>query len=247
MGLAAQLQDALQLRTPPVAVCFSDHVPENVPEYQDNAPAGCFFWQEAAKGGFATSTKDHELCAIGVHTHNLAAPASAHTGELTEVLGVMAGMDYVREEDVAAIPVIEQESKHVIYAPLAESPLPPDVVMLFTHARQSLVITEAAAQVDGSIAPAMGRPACAAIPQAMNSGSAVLSLGCCGARAYLDDLTDDVALCALPGAKVQEYADAIASFAKSNDILTKFHLLRKDDVEGGRKPTVSESLARMQN
>ena len=34
--------------------------------------------------------------------------------------------------------------------------------------------------------PAMGRPACAVVPQAINSGQAALSLGCCGARAYLD-------------------------------------------------------------
>ena len=244
--LSSQLQETLMLQVPPIAISVAETVPEDVPNYSGNAPAGCFFWQEAVKGAFATSTADHELCAIGVHTHNLAAPSSAHEGELTEVLGVMAGMNYVREEDVAAIPVIEREVAHVIYSPLKDSPLPPDVIMLFAHAQQSLVITEAAAQVDNSIPPAMGRPACAAIPQAMNSGRAAMSLGCCGARAYLDELTNDVALWALPGAKLQAYADAISTFAEANDVLTKFHTLRREDIDHGKSPAIRESLSRLQ-
>jgi hypothetical protein len=42
--------------------------------------------------------------------------------------------------------------------------------------------------------PATGRPACAVIPQVLNCGKATLSLRCCGARAYVDVLTDSVAL-----------------------------------------------------
>jgi uncharacterized protein (DUF169 family) len=245
--LASQLQQALNLPVSPIAISVVDKVPDGVPEYNGTAPAGCLFWQEAAKGAFATSTKDHELCAIGVHTHNLAAPSPAHERELTQVLGVMAGMNYVREEDVAAIPVIQKEVKHVIYAPLADSPVPPDVVMLFAHSRQSLVITEAVAQVDDSMPPAMGRPACAAIPQALNSGRAAMSLGCCGARAYLDELTDDIALWALPGTRLQAYTETISTFAGANDVLTNFHTLRRKDVDQGKKPTIAESLSRLQN
>ena len=46
--------------------------------------------------------------------------------------------------------------------------------------------------------PAMGRPSCAVVPQAANSTGSAPSMGCCGARAYLDVLTDDV-LSAVPG------------------------------------------------
>jgi hypothetical protein len=99
------------------------------------------------------------------------------------------------------------------------------------HSRQGLVITEAVQQVDPDVPPALGRPACAIIPQAVNTGRAALSLGCCGARAYLSALSDDIALWALPGAKLAEYTEPIAALAHANATLMKFHELRLKDVE----------------
>ena len=133
----------------------------------------------------------------------------------------------------------------MIYAPLAQTPLPPDVVLLFTDAQQSLVVTEAAQRVQPEIPPAMGRPACAVIPHVVNTGQAALSLGCCGARAYLDSLSDGVALWAFPGAKIGEYAEQIAVMTAANVTLAKFHQLRRQDVETGQRPTIQESLAHM--
>ena len=92
----------------------------------------------------------------------------------------------------------------------------------------------------------MGRPACAVVPQVANTGRSALSLGCCGARAYLDALTDDVAVYALPGARIGEYAGRISALAKANEVLTHFHVLRRRDIESGDRPTIQQSLARLQ-
>jgi uncharacterized protein (DUF169 family) len=120
------------------------------------------------------------------------------------------------------------------------------VVLLFVQASQTLVLSEAAQQIDGGATPALGRPACAIVPQAANSGNAALSLGCCGARAYLDVMTDDIAMFAIPGPKLQAFAARIEALAKANGVLTRFHAVRKQQVASGAKPTVSESLAAMQ-
>lgn len=117
--------------------------------------------------------------------------------------------------------------------------------MLFVRASQTLILAEAAEALDRGQPPAMGRPACAVIPQTKNTGRAALSLGCCGARAYLDVLTEDVALFAIPGPRLGEYAERIATLARANGILSKFHTLRRQDVEAGRDPTIKESLARL--
>ena len=77
----------LRLSRPPVALCLTDTVPEGVASYEGSVPGGCVFWQEGAERSFATTTRDHELCAIGVHTHNLADPSPSYTAELGEVLG----------------------------------------------------------------------------------------------------------------------------------------------------------------
>ena len=242
---AAQLSESLQLSLPPVALAFVDETPPGIAHYDEVAPAGCYFWQEAAQRVFSTSAKDHELCAIGVHTHNLAGASEAQPGELMTALEAMQGLDYVREEEVAGIPVLEQEVRHTVYGPLADFPVAADVVLLFAHAQQSLILTEAAARVDAGIPLAMGRPACAVVPHVANGGHAAMSLGCCGARAYLDALSDDIALWALPGEKLEAYCTEISGLAKSNDILTVFHQRRREDVAAGRRPSVEESLARL--
>jgi uncharacterized protein (DUF169 family) len=244
-ALSHSLTESLRLAHPPIAVAVVDAVPAGVPSYDGQAPAGCRFWQEAARGPFATATRDHELCSIGVHTHTLAGASPQAQAELGAVLGVMAQLDYVRAEDVAAIPVMARASRHVIYAPLAQAPVTPDVVLLFLHARQSLVMTEAAQQVDGAVPPALGRPACAIIPQAINSGRAALSLGCCGARAYLDVMTDDVALWALPAPRLAAYAERLTKLSNANDVLATFHLRRRQDVAAGERPTLQQSLDRI--
>ena len=244
--IAQALSESLDLSMPPIAVAFADQAPVGVPAYNGLAPAGCSFWEEAAKGAFCTSTTDHELCAIGVHTHSLAGASESFSTELGDALKVMAELDYVTDAEVAEIPVLKQSAKHVVYSPLAQTPLAPDVVLLFVNSRQGLVISEAAQRVDGGAAPAMGRPACAVIPQVVNSNQAALSLGCCGARAYLDAMADHVALWAFPGANLTEYVDQITSLGKANSTLATFHERRRADVEAGQRPTIKDSLARLQ-
>ncbi|MCB1745285.1 MAG: DUF169 domain-containing protein [Gammaproteobacteria bacterium] len=244
--LAERLTRALGLKLPPIAVVLSDSAPDGVPAFQGQVAAGCKFWELAASGPFHTVARDHALCAIGVYTHNLAGAPADYPAELKTVLGVLDEMEYARPDDVARVPVLERSPRYVTYAPLDQTPMPPDVVLLFAHARQGLVITEATQQVEPDAPPALGRPACAVIPQAINSGGAALSLGCCGARAYLNELGDDTALWALPGARLEAYVDRLEKLAYANQRLSRFHQLRKADVEAGQHPSYAQSMQRLQ-
>lgn len=245
-GIARTLTASLRLAQPPIAVCLADALPPGVAAWRGAVPAGCRFWQEAATRVFATAPPDHDLCAIGTFTHNLAT-TPAHEVDRADALGVFADLGYVRPEDLPLIPTLASRPRFVVYGPLADMPLDPDAVLLFVEADQSLILSEAAQQVENGLTPAMGRPACAIVPQAVNTGRAALSLGCCGARAYLDVLAPDVALFALPGARLGEYADRIAALSRANGILTAFHTLRRRDVQAGRRPTIKESLAALSN
>jgi uncharacterized protein (DUF169 family) len=240
------LRDALALSRTPIGVAFSEAPPVAVPLFEGRVAAGCVFWERAAQGPIVTTATDHDMCSIGIYTHNLSGAPAKHGPELETVLKVLNDLQYVRSEDLAQIPVLHQSAKYVIYAPLDEMPAPPDAVLVFCDASQSLVMSEAVQQVESGAAPAMGRPACAVIPQVVNNSRAALSLGCCGARAYLDTLTDDIALWALPGTRLAEYADRITILARANKILSIFHQLRKQDVAAGSTPTYAESMARMQ-
>jgi uncharacterized protein (DUF169 family) len=242
--IAESLQRSLTLRIPPVAIALSDTAPAGVPAFSGRVAAGCRFWQEAATRTFVTVPRDHDLCAIGTFTHNLEVTAT-HETDRREALHVFADLGYVRPEDIPGIPVLTKRPTFVVYGPLADIPLSPDVVLLFVRADQTLILSEAAQSLEGGLPPAMGRPACAVIPQAKNSGRTALSLGCCGARAYLDILTDDVALYAIPGSRLEPFAQRVAELAQANRVLTTFHRIRRRDVESGKTPTIKESLAAM--
>ena len=171
----------------------------------------------------------------------------ASNTDLMDALKVFADLSYVREQDLKMIPVLESKPKYVIYGPLAEIPLEPDVVLLLVRPDQTLILSEASQQLENGLPPAMGRPACAIIPQVRNTGRSALSLGCCGARAYLDVLSDDVALYAIPGATLSAFAERITALSKANEILTKFHQIRRRDIEAGGTPTVQDSLVALQS
>ncbi len=236
------LTGALDLRQSPVAICFTESIPAGVAAHEGRVAAGCRFWQDAASTSFATSATDHSMCAIGLYTHNLPlSPAGA--ADLQDALRVFGDLRYVREEDVASIPVLKTRPGYVVYAPLDRTPLPPDVVILFVDAGQTLILSEATQQLENQNPPAMGRPACAVVPQVMNTGRAALSLGCCGARAYLDILTGDVAVFAIPGARLEAYARRIEVLARANTVLSKFHQIRRHDIAAGGTPSIKDSLA----
>lgn len=243
-NIAQSLTESLHLTQPPVAVAFEDTVPPNVPAWSGSVPAGCSFWQEAAKRVFATVPRDHDLCAVGVYTHHLG--VSNVQTDLQDSLKIFGDLGYVRPEDMAFIPVLHDSPNVVVYGPLASIPVEPDVVLLFVEADQSLILTEASQQLENGLPPALGRPACGVVPQARNTGRTALSLGCCGARAYLDILTPNVALYAIPASQLEAFTERVAALAKANAVLTTFHSLRRKEVEAGKRPTVKESLAALQ-
>jgi uncharacterized protein (DUF169 family) len=245
LRIAKGLMQDLSLLHRPVAVCFTDAVPDGVPQYPERVPAGCSFWQEGATASFATSAVDHALCAIGTYTHNLQA-GPAQQQELMAALQLFRELDYVREEDVAALPVLQKSPRYVLYAPLDETRVRPDVVLLFVNASQALVLSEAVQQVEQDHAPAMGRPACAVVPQVANTGRAAVSMGCCGARAYLDVLREDTMLFALPGATLEAYAQRVEVLAAANRTLSRFHQIRQRELAAGRQPSIEELVVQVQ-
>jgi len=110
-----------------------------------------------------------------------------------------------------------------VYAPLAEAPLPPDVVLVRGHARQIMLVAEAAraAGLAGDAA-AMGRPACAMIPAVLSGPGGVTSLGCIGNRVYTG-LGDDELYFTIPGPRVGDVVERLETVVRANQELEKYH------------------------
>ena len=210
----AELLDAsLELSLPPVAVSFVDALPDGIALYEGSVPAG------ACSGRRRHAYVRHvgrTPCAVPDRHphHDLSEAPASQPGELQAALQAMTGLTTCATKRSPRSRSFGARVNHAVYGPLADFPADPDVIVLFADSRQGLVLSEALARVDGGVPPAMGRPACAALPQAFNRGIAAMSLGCCGARAYLDALSDDTALWTLPGSRLDLYCEQIGTFAE---------------------------------
>jgi uncharacterized protein (DUF169 family) len=217
---------ALSLSRRPVAVAFRTTPPAGVPAFTGTEPSGCSFWRVAAAGRiFYTVASDHYHCPIGAHTHAFPLPAS-RAPELEQTLGLMARIGYVRMEEVPGIPVLPETPAAVVYAPLGDTPVDPDVVLVAGRPGRLMLLLEAAGRAGVATQPALlGRPTCMALPAALG-GSAVASAGCIGNRIYTD-LGDDELYVAVPGRDVVRVADELGTILAANDTLASYHCDRR--------------------
>ena len=220
------LSELLRLDSPPVAIAFADEAPAGVLPVSTGEPASCGYWRRAAAGEvFFTVADDHKRCPVGAHTHNVPlSPAEQH--ELMGLVQTMVGLSYLKMEEVPQIPTRRTPLRVAVYAPLATAPMPPDVVLVRGNARQLMLLAEAsqAAGVAGAGAT-MGRPTCAVLPEAINSGRTAASFGCVGNRVYTGaDETE--AYFAIPGAQLAAVEASLATIVRANQELEKFHRAR---------------------
>ena len=224
MRAAPALQDLLGLRRPPVAVTFRGTAPAGVPRVDSAGPSSCTYWKLAAEGrAFYTEASDHHSCPVGTYTHGID-PPDAVKKELEGVVSTMIGLGYLRAEEVPGIPRRDGAFGVAVYAPLAQADGEPDVVIVAGNARQVMLLAEAA-----GAAGLMGRPTCAALPQAMKTGQGVVSLGCIGNRVYTG-LADDELYFALPGSQVKAVTEKLATIVHANRELEQYHTRKRSAI-----------------
>src|SRR5205809_779608 len=128
-------------------------------------------------------------------------------------------------------PAVQKPHQGILYGPLAEFPVEPDVVLAIVSPAQGMILAEASESVtlrERPALPTLGRPACAAVAWAANEGDVTLSLGCIGARTYVE-VPDDRAIVIVPGAALDRVAERVGSLAGANRDLAAFHQKRKVD------------------
>ena len=222
-----RLTELLGLQTPPVAVTFAAAAPAGIARVSRPGPAGCAYWKQAAEGAvFYTEAADHFNCPVGAYTHGVGLPPE-RAKELEGVVGTMVGLQYIRMEEVGALPRRKEPFRVAIYAPLAEAPAPPDVVLVRGRARQIMLVAEAAraAGLEGDRA-AMGRPACAMIPAVLDGPGGLTSLGCIGNRVYTG-MGDDELYFTIPGGKIGLVVERLEAVLHANRELEKYHEARR--------------------
>jgi uncharacterized protein (DUF169 family) len=223
--LATRLHSSLALTAAPIAITFRTGPVDGIapftapmPEPMSDGrtgrvPAGCVFWMHAAESTFSTEAEDHGNCSVGSLTHGFKT--------LSEVAGnsdVAALLDsgWVTMDVVPHIPVVTEKPDAVIYGPLAESPIDPDVVLLRLNAKQLRVVSDA---VPGLRIE--GKPQCHIVAIAKEQGEIAASVGCALSRVRTGMPATEMT-CAIPASKVDEVITAIERNAVADAAVARY-------------------------
>jgi len=127
---------------------------------------------------------------------------------------------------VPGIPRLPRTPGVVVYAPLGETPVDPDVVLFAGRPGRLMLLLEAAgrAEVAGQLTT-LARPTCMILPAALSHGT-VASTGCIGNRVYTD-LGEDELYVAVAGRDVARIAAEMSTILSANDALADYHRERR--------------------
>jgi uncharacterized protein (DUF169 family) len=168
---------------------------------------------------FYTVPADHYNCAVGSHTHSIPLP-EARANELMDTVGFMVNSGYVKMEEVPGIPTLPSSPNVIAYAPVDQATFAPNVVIVAATPAQAMSIYEAAlrAGATSAVMGSLGRPACAALPLAIGTGAAAISLGCKGNRTFTGLPDAEMYVC-IPGDKWQGVLDHLGEILDANNTM----------------------------
>jgi uncharacterized protein (DUF169 family) len=228
-ALEERFGNAVKTERRPIAVAYADTPPAGVARFEGSEPSGCSFWRLAAAGRtFYTVPENHFNCAVGAYTHNITlSPEREQETGLT--LKMMFDLGYVRPEEVPQIPRLAKSPAAVVYSPLGDAPVAPDVVLFACKPRAAMLLNEAANRAGvASGAPALGRPTCMALPASLQHG-AIFSLGCIGNRVYTG-LNEEEMYFVLRGKDLEAVADALEVVTRANAALSDYAIDRRQTL-----------------
>lgn len=223
--LASTLTESLRLGPPPIAITFTDAPPPDVPAFDDpmGAPAedgrtgrvaaGCVFWMRSTDRTFSTVAEDHGNCSVGSLTHGFKT-----LDEVTDRSDVatLLGSGWVTMEIVPDIPVVTDKPGAVVYGPLAETPVDPDVVLLRVNGKQLMTISDAwpGLRIEG-------KPQCHIIAIAKEHGEPAASVGCALSRVRTGMNVGEMTM-AIPGPRLAEFVEALTATAAVDNVVARY-------------------------
>jgi uncharacterized protein (DUF169 family) len=182
----------------------------------------------AAGRVFYTIPENHFNCAVGAYTHNITLSPEREK-ETQQTLKMMFELNYVQPEEVARIPRLPKAPVAIVYAPLGDAPVAPDVVLISCKPSAAMLLNEAANRAGVSTGPAaLGRPTCMALPASLQHG-AILSLGCIGNRVYTG-LGEDEMYVVFRGRDLANVVSALSAIVSANAALREYAADRRQHL-----------------
>jgi uncharacterized protein (DUF169 family) len=135
-------------------------------------------------------------------------------------------------EEVPGVPRLAKTPGVVIYSPLADAPVAPDVVLIAGKPGRMMLLQEAAQRAQQTTAPMLGRPTCMAIPAALAGAPLASSLGCVGNRVYTG-ISDDQYYVVINASALEPLVAQLGIIVAANTTLAEFHQGRRASIAAG--------------
>lgn len=231
IALASTLQDVLGLDRPPVGMAPVDTLPEGVRLFSGVSPSACSFWPLAERGLFAARDADHMNCPVGAKTMGFRLTQEAEK-ELQQGVAMMCQVNYINPTELGHLPSMSHNSSFMLYGPLTEFPLEPEVVLIWVQPAQAMLLREATGDAEWKGEPpagVFGRPACAALAIASEGESVAFSFGCAGMRTFTE-IEPSYLLAALSGPILKSLESRLIRVKNANCAMQDFYNERKGQL-----------------
>jgi uncharacterized protein (DUF169 family) len=225
-----ELRETVGISKRPVAVTFLASPPQGVPKFAGRVPSGCSFFGIASGGmTFYTVPADHYNCAIGCYSCNLPLPPG-HAEELEKSLRSLGDSGSIQMDAIHSVTRTAENPYTVVYSPLGDTPIEPDIAVLVVRPLQAMFLQEAALRrgIGLQIAP-FGKPTCMLLHDVLKE-TAVTSAGCMGNRVY-NALNDDEFYMMIPAQLLNKITDEIQLIATANKKLAEYYLQQRSVLE----------------
>ena len=171
------------------------------------------FWTKAVDRTFTTVAADHGNCSVGSLTHGFVT--------LDEVSGradvaALLESGWVTMDMIPGIPVVEDRPEFVVYGPLGETPVDPDVVLIRINGKQLMVLADALPGLRIE-----GKPQCHIVAVAKQQGEVAVSVGCMLSRTRTAMPSAEMT-CAIPASRLEALIIRIQETATTDAIVASY-------------------------
>ena len=228
-----EIVSAFGLDIPPIAMAFVDNQPQGVETMEEEVPSFCTFWRMAEKKSFYAPANKHFNCPIGAMVLGFEMPKEVQD-QLGGLVKKMCECSYLSEDEPANIPTITEKKAGMVYGPLKDFPVAPQLILMWLKPSQAMIYNEVlgCCKWSGSMdSMALGRPACAVIPTTLNKSPFGMSLGCTGMRTFTE-VSDDHILATLNCAEIDSFLTSLQTTLSANKEMKEFYTDHKNKITG---------------
>lgn len=216
--IADKLTEHLSLERSPVAIKFvlrEEDIPKDIPK-ADEKMRHCELVLKASGGDTFYATAEEQMCKGGSSALGLEKPPEkVKTGEFYYGLGRFSSIGSAKKT-MESIPKIDNIMYALIYAPLEKATFDPDVIVIFTNAKQAMILSQALVYTMGGrmeVDFAGIQSICAdAVAGPFTRRRPNITLGCSGSRQYAG-IKDDEVIVGLTGENIGCVVNALENMS----------------------------------